>query len=914
MLPGVRPRRPASGNQRAEANARLESARALPPQLLYAQPSSVHFGGFALEQKYEQRISVHNRSHKSVRLKYTMPSKGDFHVRFARERLPFVSAGLSEELIVSFRASAFRHYYDCLLVRCEEVAYASNTDSVLLGKCLVPLHAYPVLNEVQFPTRMDFGDVPLGQIGRRHVDLSCSVPIEFEYEIQMLKAHPSFTVFPLKGVIPANGVVKVEIEFRPLVYATASAELVMLVSQLGFTPMTCVIVGSSRSDHAMASPKAADAVRTGFGPRSPSANDVKEVKASPSKPSAKASGSTNSSTQRPKRTIREATETEDEKVLERVNNIDIPEDLTSVASVNFVLTQQAGKLKPKDLKKAIDANRALRSQQAEEQAKLNSSSGSNQQVPAPLSVTFRALVHDENSYFDRMTVSEKTKQLFFTQELAQLEQQEKDLEFQGHKMHVGHELLTPQQIDILKQMRQLNDSERSRRKRETWRNTFDNQLFNAQSMPTPEMPNPPRGMLPAKYEPDVTPDFKVYKNDMWARRKRVVQRLIRAISTCIIRNRARRRLEKVKLWLDGARTREAVRAKVALDWQRHTTGGGNPQQLQQSTRDHGTMNPGTSTNEQVCYLQSFPVVEEKTHKTWQPIEQPADWDLKFNSLAFIPLRERNAAQLSGHAPFDLPPLPTYVPLEAARALRSGASDECSPSATGDSVVVSSSLIPMDTRTPSILDTLPKDVFLKPVASVRPLLRVQSPRETDSHYVLRPQIVFRTPVTHFGAALDQRVGFQSLSAVQDSGLLQHLVYLPFTEKPRSQPIVHWTTDSTHVQLFDSVWEVSSDPIVPALASQCDDVPCLSDSESDDEDSRRKRAPTLADASQLFEDDAETAAETGYEPGESFGDRVTHFERYRHLIRLERAENQRRQELLDYLPQVSTGQMATCSHVV
>lgn len=828
-----------------------------------------------------------------MRLKYTLPSKGDFRVRFARERLPFVSAGLSEELIVSFQASAFRHYYDCLLVRCEEVAYASNTDSVLLGKCLVPLHAYPVLNEVHFPSRMDFGDVPLGQIGRRHVDLSCSVPIEFEYEIQLLKAHPSFTIFPLSGVIPANGVAKVEIEFRPLVYATASAELELLVSQLGFTPRTCVLVGSSRSDHAMASPKAADTVRADAGSRSPSDQDVKETRASPSKPCAKASGT--SSSQKPKRATRGGTEPAEENVLERMNNIEIPEDLTTVESVNFVLTQQAGKLKPKDLKKAIDANRALRNQQANEQAKLNNNDpADSHQTPAPLSVTFRALVHDENSYFDRMKVSDKTKQLFFTQRLAQLEQQEKELEFQGHKIHVGHELLTPQQLEILAQMRQLNSSERSRRQRELWRNTFSNQLFNAQSTPTPEMPNPPRGMLPANYEPEVKPDFKAYKNDLWARRKRVVQRLIRAISTCVIRNRAQRRLERVKLWLGKAKTREAVRAKVALDWQRHTIGGGGP------NHSAKPVNADASISEQVYYLQSFPVVEEKTHKTWQPIEQPADWDLKFDTFTVFPLRERNAAQLSGHEPFDLPPLPTYVPLEATRALRSGATDECSPSVSCGSDVSSPTLT--NKRTPSILDSLPRDVFVKPVASVRPLLRVQTPRETDSHYVLRPQRAFRTPVTHFGAALDQRVGFQSLSAVRDSGLFQHPLYLPSTEKPRAQPLVHWIENSPHGQLFDGVWDVISDPNVPALASQCGDVPCMSDSESDDEEIRRKRAPTLADASQLFEDDTETETETGFEAGECFGGRVTHFERYRQLIRLERSENQRRQELMDYLPKV------------
>ena len=56
--------------------------------------------------------------------------------------------------------------------------------------------------------------------------------------------------------------------------------------------------------------------------------------------------------------------TKPEKV---VSGLRIPATLDSVTSVSFVLTQEAGKLKPKDLKVAIDRNRAERADRAAEQ-------------------------------------------------------------------------------------------------------------------------------------------------------------------------------------------------------------------------------------------------------------------------------------------------------------------------------------------------------------------------------------------------------------------------------------------------------------------------------------------------------------------------------------------------------------------
>ncbi|KAG7399957.1 Cilia- and flagella-associated protein 221 [Phytophthora boehmeriae] len=251
--------RPASAEQRplsppsrssASSAASPRPRRPTTDQILYAQPASLHFGGFELQRTMQQRVRVHNNSAKSVRFRYTFPTgRKGFRAAFASaERPSFVSAGLSEEIAVSFTPPAdFQYYYDCIQVRCEEVAYGSSTDVVRSGSVLIPLHAYPMVNEVSFPTRMDFGVVPRGSCARRQVAITCSVPVEFEYELQITKPHPAFTVFPLSGSIPPRGEARIELEYRPTLYATANAEMELHVSQLGFVPRICMLAGSSSS-------------------------------------------------------------------------------------------------------------------------------------------------------------------------------------------------------------------------------------------------------------------------------------------------------------------------------------------------------------------------------------------------------------------------------------------------------------------------------------------------------------------------------------------------------------------------------------------------------------------------------------------------------------------------------------------
>ncbi|KAL4086162.1 hypothetical protein PRIC1_014784 [Phytophthora ramorum] len=904
-------------------------------ELLYTQPASVHFGGFQLERSNQQRVRVHNNSSKAVRLRYTFPTgKKGFRATFvSADRPSFVSAGLCEEILVSFAPPAgFQYYYDCIQVRCEEVAYGSSTDVARSGATLIPLHAYPMVNEVEFPSRMDFGVVPRSTCARKYVDITCSVPVEFEYELRVTKPHPAFTVFPLTGTIPPRGEARIELEFRPLLYATASAELELHVSQLGFVPRVCTLTGSSSST-AVITTLSVDVAEPKFS--SPTSKEKARRRSESQEKTSKTTTPRQDAKFRSRHNTQEPQldDDDEEEELEKVRGIEIPRQLNSVTGVSFVLNQEPGKLKPKDLKKAIAANRALRQEQQDEQAKLSTGHAVGDEDSATLS--FGALVREEEGFLQRVRVSNQVKDMFFQQELGEVKEAEKTLEFQSHNVHLGQRLLSREHIGHLTKLRELNSQALARQQREQLRTMFINVRYDPpivsdhQHQKSDE--NQPlllhelkTAALPSNFVPAYTPDFKQYKNDLWARRQRVLRRLVRAVSTCILQLRAQKRLNRIRAWLGGAKTRAQVREKVALDWQSTTQAiGGNVTKARRPDVLLDLEQEAEASDGHCQYfLSSFPIVEESTaQKRREGINLPADWGLKFNSFTFMELKPRDEALLMGHEPLPLPALPTYVPLEQGRMLRQGAAGECGVVGsllTSATSIPSADILP-DICSPSLLEMIPPDAFLRPYACVRPLMEIQGPRETESRYALRPRRVFRTPLSTFSAWQSSQIGLQSIVGSHDGANLNLSdEFVGSTDRKHVDPVLLNPTESAstgkEVPLFGNVWNVAVATTMPPLAECPGDVPSLSDSESDDD--VENGAGSTAGVSWnhalgLFEDpigEQEEEKESGssdvYEKGELLGVEkgVFHFERYRHLIRQERAYNAHRDELLEKLPKL------------
>ena len=76
---------------------------------------------------------------------------------------------MAEVVTLEFCPTEWRYYYDCVRIH-------SDGENLL-----VPIHAYPVINDVLFPVRIDFGRCVLNEQYTRTVKLECKVPIQFEY-------------------------------------------------------------------------------------------------------------------------------------------------------------------------------------------------------------------------------------------------------------------------------------------------------------------------------------------------------------------------------------------------------------------------------------------------------------------------------------------------------------------------------------------------------------------------------------------------------------------------------------------------------------------------------------------------------------------------------------------------------------
>lgn len=109
---------------------------------------------------------------------------------------------------------------------------------------LVPLHAYPIMNETKFPTRIDFGKCAVGDTVTKRFKMECKVPIEFEYSIKELRANPCFRVSPMSGIVPAHGHVVVEVSFAPTMLRTEELQLEVSVAEFKTQPVVCTVTGS----------------------------------------------------------------------------------------------------------------------------------------------------------------------------------------------------------------------------------------------------------------------------------------------------------------------------------------------------------------------------------------------------------------------------------------------------------------------------------------------------------------------------------------------------------------------------------------------------------------------------------------------------------------------------------------------
>ena len=189
------------------------------------KPVALNFAGFAVRQTQTRKILVKNVSSGTQRVGILPTSTPYFSVKYNKRGM--LAPGMSEVLLVQFTPPEWRYYYDCIRILSPG------------GNLNVPVHAYPVMNDREryLPSLLDIGKCIIGEKLQRTLELECTVPVSFEYEIKTVQGHPDIYIGPVSGDIPGNSVTQLEVCYEPHSAVTAIAIIEFRLSEFDFTPI-----------------------------------------------------------------------------------------------------------------------------------------------------------------------------------------------------------------------------------------------------------------------------------------------------------------------------------------------------------------------------------------------------------------------------------------------------------------------------------------------------------------------------------------------------------------------------------------------------------------------------------------------------------------------------------------------------
>jgi hypothetical protein len=256
----------------------------------------------------------------------------------------------------------------------------------------------------------------------------------------------------------------------------------------------------------------------------------------------------------------------------------VPPSLETVQAVTFVLTQEPGKLKPKDLKAAIERNRAEKEQRAEEQKRLREEGGGAGMLDLRGILAEERLNASEGDPFKR-----QLREMAFLADVDDVEKLEIEKGFRISEDYLGSGMLSQDDIETVYKQRKVA---LLHKKRAEWR-TVQSRRHTGLHPPThphikagtsaetaklilsltsvnPAATLANTGINSASTAALMPPHFDPNRNDIWAKRMNTLRRFISIVSKWLIRKRVQERMHKVMTMFhdNQCHTREEIRAFI----------------------------------------------------------------------------------------------------------------------------------------------------------------------------------------------------------------------------------------------------------------------------------------------------------------------------------------------------------------
>ncbi|XP_047007213.1 cilia- and flagella-associated protein 221 isoform X1 [Ictalurus punctatus] len=196
-----------------------------------AEPSELHFSGFEVGKDYKKVVKLINISPEVIHVHILPTQTKYFRTEYTQKSR--LIPGLAHTINVHFSPNEWRYFFDSIRIHCKGEE-----------NLLVPIHAYPVIDDLNIPSYIKLFPVPLGHSSTYVIPLSCSCPVDFEFQVHCLKSHEAFGIYPLSGIIPAKGKTDLSVTFTPQQYGTAEITLQLVISQFNSKPFICTLTAS----------------------------------------------------------------------------------------------------------------------------------------------------------------------------------------------------------------------------------------------------------------------------------------------------------------------------------------------------------------------------------------------------------------------------------------------------------------------------------------------------------------------------------------------------------------------------------------------------------------------------------------------------------------------------------------------